>query len=32
MLLIFGLSLWAISLYAGNLDMAQSRFFLKYLL
>ena len=31
MLLIFGLSLWAISLYAGNLDMAQSRFFLKYL-
>ncbi len=32
MLLIFGLSLWAISLYAGNLEMAQSRFFLKYLL
>ena len=32
MLLIFGLSLWAISMYAGNLDMAQSRFFLKYLL
>lgn len=32
MLLIFGLSLWAISLYAGNLDSAQSRFFLKYLL
>ena len=31
MLLIFGLSLWAISLYAGNLEMAQSRFFLKYL-
>jgi cytochrome c-type biogenesis protein CcsB len=31
MLLIFGVSLWAISLYAGNLDMAQSRFFLKYL-
>ena len=32
MLLIFGLSLWAISLYDGNLDSAQSRFFLKYLL
>ncbi len=32
MLLIFGLSLWAISMYAGNLEMAQSRFFLKYLL
>jgi cytochrome c-type biogenesis protein CcsB len=32
MLLIFGFSLWAIYLYAGNLDMAQSRFFLKYLL
>ena len=32
MLLIFGLSLWAISMYAGNLDSAQSRFFLKYLL
>ena len=32
MLLIFGLSLWAVSLYAGNLEMAQSRFFLKYLL
>lgn len=32
MLLIFGLSLWAISLYASNLDSAQSRFFLKYLL
>lgn len=31
MLLIFGLSLWAISMYAGNLEMAQSRFFLKYL-
>jgi cytochrome c-type biogenesis protein CcsB len=32
MLLIFGLSLWAISMYASNLEMAQSRFFLKYLL
>ncbi|MBM3336137.1 MAG: c-type cytochrome biogenesis protein CcsB [Betaproteobacteria bacterium] len=32
MLLIFGLSLWAVSMYAGNLEMAQSRFFLKYLL
>lgn len=32
MLLIFGLSLWAIYLYAGDLEMAQSRFFLKYLL
>ncbi len=31
MLLIFGLSLWAIFMYAGNLEMAQSRFFLKYL-
>lgn len=31
MLLIFGLSLWAVSLYAGDLEMAQSRFFLKYL-
>lgn len=32
MLLIFGLSLWAISMYASNLEMAHSRFFLKYLL
>ncbi|MCE2858275.1 MAG: c-type cytochrome biogenesis protein CcsB [Oxalobacteraceae bacterium] len=31
MLLIFGLSLWAISMYASDLEMAQSRFFLKYL-
>lgn len=32
MLLILVLSLWAVSLYGGNLEMAQSRFFLKYLL
>jgi cytochrome c-type biogenesis protein CcsB len=32
MLLIGALSLWTISMYGGNLDMAQSRFLLKYLL
>lgn len=32
MLLIAALSLWTISMYGGNLDMAQSRFLLKYLL
>lgn len=32
MLLIAALSLWAISMYGGNLEMAQSRFLLKYLL
>ena len=32
MLLIGALSLWAISMYGGNLEMAQSRFLLKYLL
>ena len=32
MLLIAALSLWAVSLYGNNLEMAQSRFLLKYLL
>lgn len=31
MLLIGALSLWAISMYGGNVEMAQSRFLLKYL-